>query len=61
LNRSLEDAQEQQERIRGEIQRLQKAAEAKQAALNNHQIKLNELKDRKNSLNSDLLEVRFLP
>lgn len=56
-SRSLEEAQAHQEQIRAEIQKLQKAAEAKQAALNNHQIKLNDMKDKKNALHSELLEV----
>ena len=58
-SRSLEDAQAQQEQIRADIQKLQKAAEAKQTALNNHQIKLNETKDKKNSIHAELLEVCF--
>jgi uncharacterized protein YlxW (UPF0749 family) len=56
-SRSLEDAQAQQEQLRADIQKLQKAAEAKQSALNNHQIKLNETKDKKNSIHAELLEV----
>jgi peptidoglycan hydrolase CwlO-like protein len=56
-SRTLEDAQADQDRVRSEIQKLQKIAEDKQMALNKHQQKLNELKDKKNALHSDILGV----
>jgi len=55
----LEKAQADLERVRSGIQSLQKRAEEKQLAINNHQRKLNDLKDRKNSLSAEILEVGF--
>ncbi|CAB3360173.1 Hypothetical predicted protein [Cloeon dipterum] len=56
--RSLEEAQADQNRITLAIKKLQKAAEEKQNALNQHQQKVNEMKDRKNNLTKELLEIR---
>ncbi|XP_059483386.1 DNA repair protein RAD50 [Neocloeon triangulifer] len=57
-SRSLEEAQEDQNRISASIKRLQKIAEDKQNALNKHQKRVNDLKDRKNELTKELLDIR---